>query len=1193
VNAKLYLKKIDIQGFKSFADKTEIEFQGDISAIVGPNGSGKSNISDSIRWVLGEQSVKSLRGIKMEDVIFSGTDNRRPLGFAEVTIVFDNKCGTLPIDYNEVAVTRRMFRSGESEYYINKNSCRLKDIRDLFTDTGIGKDGYSIIGQGKIDEILSNKSDGKRQIFEEAAGIVKYKNKKEEAQRRLGKTESNIVRINDLIVEIERQHNSLEKEAEKARTFKLHYSKLKDLEVNLLLKDIKKIQSQIIEINIEKENILRNIDELSSEKEEIEVQSNLLKSKLEDIEQEIESTRTIKFDTIQSHEKKKNETRVLMERKSYLVKDKNRISMEISSLEERVVEIDTYINKQNDEILDNQKKLIELKTNLNEINKENEEYNNTHNNEEMQLDDEKNRLMETYNTLVENKGNLKTIESFCNNVYDRIKKVNNQIECLKIEKKKLDDDSLERIHKVTNFKNSLRDERIIYEDLKKKINVNEKEVVTLNYNINNLQIEFNTLNSKYSILNNMEEDYDGYYKSVKSLLLDTKKNQDLSKGLIGVVADLFNLNERYERAINISLGSSIQNIVVENEQDAKKFINHLKEKKLGRATFLPIDVIKGKPLTLNSSDLKTYNILGLAKDLISYDMKFENLFLYLLGRTIIIENLDSAVKFTNKYKHVYKVVTIDGDLLSPGGSLTGGSLGKDSIGIINRKNKISKLHDEIVAIKNELEKLEIQKQDLDLIIVNLNSNLSNSELKIISIEDILRENNNELNILNKDVSRTNDNIQSGIDEKKNLITESQKLIKDKDELIKRIENMESIFDRMKTKISISSGSISEKKEIQNSLQNKLIDIKIQINSLENTINGMNNAIVRQSTEKDNILSSINQKYQLAENHNKDLNNIDTMLNDIESKLNNSELEENDISTKLTELVRNKDYIKKEYFSKITTLKILDKKITDIERNSNSQDLRLAKYEVRVENNVDRLKNEYEMVVEEANKFEKPIGNMSQVLDEVNNLKNNIRELGNVNPHAMEEFQKINERLEFTAKQHDDLLKAKEDLNEVIREMNKKMTLKFTESFDEINNNFSEIFRVLFNGGKAELFLEEGDILEANIDIKAQPPGKKLQSLSLLSGGEKSLTAIALLFAIQKTKPVPFCILDEIDAALDDANINRYIKYLQNMNNDTQYILITHRKLTMGIANILYGVTMEEEGISKIISVKLKNTEEAS
>jgi len=1185
----LRLKKVEIQGFKSFADKTIIEIKDGITAIVGPNGSGKSNISDAIRWVLGEQSVKNLRGNKMEDVIFAGTNKRKALGYSEVTITFDNKSGQIPIEYIEVEVTRRMFRSGESEYYLNKNSCRLKDIRELFMDTGIGKDGYSIIGQGRIDEILSNRPEDRRSIFEEAAGIVKYKTKKEEAERKLEKTEGNIIRIKDLVFELSNQLEVLEVQSHKANRFTELYNRLKELEINIFIRDIKKINTQIEEINREKAVLEEEIVQKNNERTIIEDKFNLLKVDIEDLELNIEVCRDSNLNFVNEIDRNKSQLAIIHEKEKFYNKDieriteeKNNLNTRLKDLEEMNVALEKELGSSKEEysnlLLEYNKKTFELEKSLEVLE-----------NMEQTIEQEKNNMIKIYNNASDKRSELNSIASFSENIEKRIfqlnKEISNMSDEIKLSASK-DKELSYRENELNNKTSTLKDE---IEELKKlEQDCNRRlDLVNKKINLNNMELQSKV--SSFKLLKNMEEGYEGYFKGVKSILKAAKKEARLNQGLIGIVADLIKVDERFERAIDVSLGSNIQNIVTKTEEDAKHIIEYLKHNKLGRITCLPLNIIKGNALNISSDDRDKFKILGLGHELMEFQFKYEDIFKFLLGRTIIIENIDYGIKFANKYNHTYRIVTLDGEVLNPGGSMTGGSHGDGGISLISRKSRIEKLDKEINLLNEEQNELEKERNSLLIHAKELRE-------KIIKLEELIK--NNQFSLINiknqnekyrEEVIRLEEAIQKSKKEIESLNLETSDYYAKRKDLTDLLLKLEEENLNKKEAIKILTADYNNEKSIKEEKAKAITDMKIHINSIHSNINNINEKLTKNLSEIEEISNQLREKDGLMAFNQ---NNIEEMINSraiLDKSINELIVNEKTTKNELEKLIAHKDKIMEGFYSEQERLREINKEITEIERLMNSHEVKLARITVQLENYHKKLVDDYELGFEEALSYEVDIKNIQEAIVEVRRLKGEIKELGTVNLSSIEEYKNLNTRLDFILDQQRDLTNAKESLKEVIKDMEQKMKSQFLLNFNEINKNFQEVFKILFDGGQADLILEDNEnILGSGIEIKAQPPGKKLQSLTLLSGGEKSLTAVALLFGILKLKPSPFCILDEIDAALDEANINRYTSYLKTICHDTQFVLITHRKTTMEIADVLYGVAMEEEGISKLISVKLKD-----
>lgn len=1183
------LKKVEIQGFKSFADKVEVVFKDGITAIVGPNGSGKSNISDAIRWVLGEQSVKTLRGSKMEDIIFAGTNKRKALGYTEVTITFDNKAGNIPVDYEEVAVTRRMFRSGESEYYLNKNSCRLRDIRELFMDTGVGKDGYSIVGQGRIDEILSNRPEDRRSIFEEAAGIVKYKTKKEEAEKKLEKTEENIVRIKDLVFELSGQSETLEEQAYKANCFSNLFNKLKELEVNIFLKDIKDANCKIEEINKEIIALKEKLNLKLSDKESIEEKFNFLKINTEKLDIKIEEYRNKEMNTVNEMDKNKNQITILQEKQSFYNRDLERIKNEKKDLMLRLVDLEetnfttektaTEYQEEHDKLLyDYNLKSIELEKRLKEL-KENEN----------RIESEKDNIIKIYNNLSDKRSELNSIIAFNDNIEKRTSQLNKEICEMTMER----DLNLQKHKELSDTEMKLMEELSILKEKFNKLkevemdNINVEDSLNKKINASNMELQGKV--SSLKLFRNMEEGYEGYYRGVKSILKASRKDPRIQKGLVGVVAELIKVDERFEKAIDTALGSNAQNIVTETEEDAKGIIEYLKSNKLGRITCLPLNVMKGNTLNFSTMEREQFKILGLASEIIEYDEKHNNIFKYLLGRTIIIENIDYGIKLANKYNYFHRIVTLDGEVLNPGGSMTGGSYASNSISIINRKNRIEKLEKEIqesqkiqsgllkekdIIInklkdnKSQINENEKLIKNLEYKIINTTNNKENQNLESLRLEESIKKSEKEITTLNLEV----DNYKMKKDELNNSLNV---LENDSMSLKEEIRNLTAIFN--------------EKKSSREEMNTVVTEIKIDLNKKDGEIKNLKEKLIKDILEMDNINIQLKEKGDFILSNKREVEKIAKTNKELVKVVEDLEIMRVNTNQELGHLIEKKKSLMENFYFEQENLKMINDEITDMGKLESSQEVKLARISVQLETYHKKLQDDYGLVYDEALRYETEIVNIQESIVESRRLKVQIKELGTVNLSSIEEHKKLKIRLNFILDQQNDLITAKEDLREVITDMETKMKKQFLISFKEINENFQEVFRILFDGGKADLILEnKEDVLNTGIEIKAQPPGKKLQSLSLLSGGEKSLTAVALLFSILKMKPAPFCVLDEIDAALDEANIGRYTNYLKTFCQDTQFIMITHRKTTMEMADVLYGVTMEEEGISKLISIELKD-----
>ncbi|WP_425448964.1 chromosome segregation protein SMC [Dethiothermospora halolimnae] len=1184
----MYLKRIEMQGFKSFADKIEVDFQDGITAVVGPNGSGKSNISDAIRWVLGEQSAKTLRGSKMEDIIFAGTQSRRPVGFAEVTLILDNKDGKLPVEYTEVSVTRRVFRSGESEYYMNKNSCRLKDIRELFMDTGVGKDGYSIIGQGKIDEILSGKSEDRRNLFEEAVGIVKHKSRKEDAKKKLEKTNDNLVRINDIITELEGQITPLEEQSKRAKKYQKLSEELKDLEINLFIREIDRLKEQVEHIESQKQLVEKQLKYNKEEKEKFQKKYNKIKEEIDNMDRKIDDITNKKYTTENYIEKNEGDLKLYNEKNNTLKKEIDRLEGEISNLNEKIIKIDEDSKEIKDHREELNSKIKILNNAVEEKNKKISDINREIESKERSIEDKKGDIIEILNKISDKRSKINSLNSFTENIDKRIYQIEKELnELNKNKEKNIKDinknkEDIESVNK--ELKQLLRDKS---NGVQNKREV-ENRFDSLSEEMSKLKGDIQGKISNYNLLKDMKEEYEGFYKSVKNTLKAVDRNPSLGKGVKGVVAELIQVDKKYEKAIEIALGSSLQNIVTETENDAKNIIEHLKKNKLGRVTFLPISSIKGR--SLNNYEKKIINTndkINVASNIINYDDTYNDIFKYLLGRVLIVDNLDMGVEVSKRCNHSLKIVTLDGDVINPGGSMTGGSYKSNRTSILSRERQIKELKKNINLLNNKLKSNEKDLISLKRDISDHSSSIENLESKINDYNVKLAKLENEQLQLSKEKEQINNSIGKYIKEEEQLKNENKDALKNIEKIKLELKKLEEENTSIQGNIDDTVKKFEKERNIRDEISNDISNIRVKLASSKQEMKSIINQAEMYDKDKNNLIGDIKLK---KENISKNKNNLIVIDKKIKELGNNKE----EFKVKLGEYKEILDKIKKDkktyletYNAEEIKLQNMNAKISDLERSMGTLDVKYARYNVQLDNYTNKLWDEYEMSYQMAIEHKRDIDSISKVQDKIRKIKSNIKSLGNINLDAIDEYERVEERFEFMSSQKDDLMEAKKSLNRVIKELEEKMQEQFIAGFKIIRSNFQEIFKKLFGGGKADVYLlDEENILTSGIQIVAQPPGKKLQNLSLLSGGEKALTAISLLFAILKTKPTPFCILDEIEAALDDANVYRYADYLKEFSNNTQFIVITHRKGTMEGADSLYGVTMEEQGVSRLISVKL-------
>ena len=1181
----MYLKRLELQGFKSFADKTILELMPGITTVIGPNGSGKSNISDAIRWVLGEQSMKSLRGTKSLDIIFAGTQNRKSLGFAEASLVFDNSDGALPIEYTEVTVTRKIYRSGETGYYINKVPCRLKDVLELFMDTGIGKDGYSIIGQGKIDEILSNKSEDRRHIFEEAAGIVKYRTRKQESEKKLEHTKLNLLRINDILAEIEGNLEPLQMQADKAKKYLNLREELKNIEIGLFVYNIEKYKQDLEKVVQDIEIMQSQCNDEEGRLERVKILKEELKSSIDEITETIENMSNIGFESQKQIEQLNSDINVAKTRIANNNENNDRYLKEIEEQNAKIQEL-------KDEIEQKEAKKDNLKQNKEKFEKELNE-------KQAELD----KLTEKLSSKeLEIEGYKHTVEENTDKKYELQSEINAQnINYQNFEKRQaqikqemqstiseLDgtrlnkEDIAKQFNEIENKKNKAQNS--LNEVAKQREEANQK-IKSFESNINILSSEMRIKESRLKFLIETEKEKEGYIKSVKSLLKDCENIKELGKGMNGVLANIIEVPDDLQTAIEMCLGASLQNIVTETETDAKRLVEHLRKNNLGRASFLPISSVRGKKLDKIKGNES--GVVGIASDLVKYNKKYEQIILNLLGRTVIVDNMDTAIKVAKQNGYTFRIVTTEGDLINPSGAITGGSVAKKTVNILGRGKEIEKLEKEIKNLKQKIEKLENDKQNYEESIegiLELSSNLekelqeidityATEKQKVISINENIEKLEKRLNRLKEEQANLEKQKEEAVSTKGDLQVEINKIVEQNEELSKIITEFAEL-------------NKDDQKYIDD-LNFDITNLKISVSSFDESEASIQEIQERINQELENAHTSIENKNVQIEQIKKDNEELEKSIQETLQKIEEVKESVNSSSSKIEELKKERAQKSEKLSKQEDEITAKFKVIEDLKGQLVKLDVKKTKIEEDINGIINKMWEEYELTPNNAEQYQKP-ENVALTQRRVNSLRTEIRELGSVNVDSIEEYKNLKDRYDFMSEQRLDLENTMSKLRKVISDMTQIMKEQFKEKFKVINKNFGEVFAELFGGGKAELTLEdEENILECGIEITVQPPGKKLQNMMLLSGGEKAFTAIALLFAILKINPAPFCVLDEIEAALDDVNVFRYADYLKKFTDHTQFLVITHRKGTMEVADTVYGVTMEESGISKLLSMKLK------
>ncbi len=1187
-------EKVEIYGFKSFADKSEIKFGNGITGIVGPNGCGKSNVADAIRWVLGEQSAKSLRGSSMQDVIFSGTQGRKSLSYCEVSLYFDNSNRMFNIDFNELIITRKLFRSGESEYYINKQPARLREIVDLLHECGIGKDGYNIIGQGKVEEIMSAKPEDRRNIFEEATGIAKFKARKNESERKLDRTHENLVRYIDILTEIENQLTPLERQAEKAKEFNALSAELKHHELNTYIAKVDGVESAKGKINVrikglDEESALRQSEYAKAEAEYDKIFSdiNLADNKLKNLNDELLEKRV-------SMEKSSGAKQLFEEKISYLSSQIERAKTSIEQNLELIAESKKKFSDNEVELIAKEKELASLQEKAEKLSKRLLSVS-----EKIVLGEElasanQKRIIESIESLSDIKMNKGAMSIERANLTDKANELT----------AKLDEYAVKR-EESFNVKEALDrsiDEldRSVY-DLKNQIEQKENQVRECNESVAKVENTIYTLNSvittlvtKDNFYRGLKDSYEGYAPAVKLLLNKAKENPELKKRIRGVVAELIKSEKKYDIALETALAAAAQNVVTQTPDEARYLIEYLKTNKYGRITFLPITSVKPREQSASvTSALNEKGALGVANKLVSYDKQYENVISNLLGNTLIVDTLENATNIANKYRFAFKMVTLDGDVFSTQGAMTGGSRRTDTVGLLSGDRKIEDNAEQLKLKRAEMEKIKAEKveyekaRDKALDELSMLNDLYNGKKQQILIE---REKQSvverSLSEIGQDMETTTDLLDTVKERLKKLDIDfevvtsgGKKLEEDKQSAAQNADKHQAEYDALKKErdsLAMESTElqvkVTELKGYISSVATENARLKNVITDAETTNAGLNKSNVN-AEEIIEELRREQEKVALTKAEQDYINNIRAQIDGIEND-----------KSELREKLNRNDEKKKQLSDAITLLS----------EKKHAEEIALAKIDSDLEYLQQSIWEDYQETYETAIKVREENYDATHGEAEINRLRRKRNSLGAINATAIDDFKILKERYEEMLSQKEDLEKAESDLKEAIGKIKSEMLTQFEEGFTKINENFQRIFKELFGGGRAMLemdYTDTEDRLEAGVEIIAEPPGKKLQKLSLLSGGEKALTAIAILFAILKLRPKPFCVLDEIEAALDEANVDRFARYLKKFSQETQFIVITHRKPTMELADALFGVTMQEKGVSKTVSVKLSDVSE--
>ncbi len=1180
----MHLKKLELYGFKSFADKVEIEFDKGITGVVGPNGSGKSNIGDAMRWVLGESSARSLRGAKMEDIIFNGAQKRNPLGWCEVTLIFDNGDGELPIEFSEVAISRRVYRNGEGEYLINRASCRRKDIVDLFRDTGIGREGYSIIGQGRIADMLSHKPEERRDVFHEAAGIMKYRSRRDEAQRRLDSTRSNIQRLSDIMEEMERQLGPLSRQSKNARKYIEISEKLKELEINCFLLDYEKLNSDLISAQQD----VAKVDELTHQEADANDNNTQKAQQLSDsIEEQERQVGKIRYeiDTLNERVNYYSGQQIAMkERLTYAQMEQNRLLEEIEIEENRVVELDKEAGELQQALDSKGQGGQQIKQDIDDIKSRISKIDEEIKTRQSDIDAKKTDMMSGLQMMADIGSSSGRLDAMIESYSARRQEIEQNLSAALRQKEINDDIGRELEEAVLNLSHSIESLQIKTDSHVQTRNELRLKRTELEENLQSKRDKARNIETRIQLIKNLMEDYEGFSHPVKFML----SNERSKKLMTGVVADIIDVPNEYINAVERALGGAMQHIVTESDHEAKELINILRQNRAGRATFLPISAIRGRYLKNHEQDLlDSPGCIGVAAELIGYDKKYEEIIYSLLGRTIVCEDIDTAVELAKSVKYSCRFVTLKGDLVNPGGSMSGGSRGARESSPIGRRSQLEELNKLYLSAKNNAQTAEKELEAINAKMQSQREQMDNDIAQLNEARIVFARENERLDKF-KTSNTENDEKISGLNE------QLEKIKQNIEDAKNEIESINSKTNDVKHKDTVSREEIAkaqahvnrqleDKDEMQNHLDN-LISLSAD-DEKERATASQRIAWLNQEVQR--IKELIEQKRAQHSKNEADSamqkDSLSTASQSVGDEKNQLERYNIQLKEKIAWIEKERESLK----SLQQLLSVSQKRQIELSEQKHACQMKIERSTLELERIQNRMWEFYELTYQGTLEYKNPDLDLSDSAEEIDKIRRQIKAMGTVNINAVRDYAELNERYTEHKTQHDDLIDAEDDLLKVINDLNIQMREKFLKEFEKLNEYFTQNFAALFGGGRAQLSLsDEEDVLNSGIIIEAQPPGKKLQMLSLLSGGEKALTAAAILFAMLKHRPSPFCLLDEIETALDDANLRHFTDFLKTYSKETQFVVITHRRPTMESCDVLYGVTMQEKGVSKMISVKI-------
>lgn len=1183
----MYLKSIEIHGFKSFANKIVFQFHNGITGIVGPNGSGKSNVADAVRWVLGEQRIKQLRGASMQDVIFSGTELRKPLGYAYVAITLDNSDHQLAIDYNEVTVARRIYRSGESEYLLNGTPCRLKDVNELFYDTGIGKEGYSIIGQGQIDKILSGKPEERRELFDEAAGIVKFKRRKLAAQKKLEDEQQNLVRVNDILSELEKQIGPLEKQSETAKIYLKKKEELKTLDVNMFLLENQRLQEQLKDAQEKYDIASEDLENTSKQYENIKEEYEKIEGQITLLDETIEKNRSALTDTSMLRGKLEGEINVLKEQihsarnnEEHLKQRREAVLNEIAAKNQDKEGILSDKGQIDEQVAEIEKKRDEAKAALTAVQSCIEELNN-------QIEGGKNAIIEALNARATIKSKLGRYDTMTEQVNIRKAELTSRILRMKSDEAQQEETLKALNDEFEKINEEIRTLNDAVESKEEKLTLLRETLADKDKKLRDTQVSYHQEKSRLEALSNLTERYEGYGGSVKKVM--ERKEQE--KGIVGVVADIIKVDKKYETAIETALGGNIQNIVTDDEETAKHMIGYLKQTKAGRATFLPLTSITHPQEFKNPESLKEKGVLGMADELVHVDEKYRNVAKAMLGRIVVVDQVDNAVRIARKFDYGIRMVTLEGELLVPGGAISGGAF-KNNSNLLGRRREMEEME---ASVKKYLKEVDTLLQEIEDTKAERNKlRLSLEEDKASLQKKFIEQNTARLNVI-KAKERKEEASESSLElknEEREIESQIQEIRLSKEEISRELQDSETLEKQTEGKIKECQVLLDEKRseESENLAGVNALEVEVEKMLQQQGFHQQN--VDRINTELERSKSELSEIEEGLLGNTRDIEQKENNIRQIEETIQASHTSQSDTEKQLREDITKKEELSAKQKNFFKDREALSEKMAGLDKEVYRLNAQREKLQDMTESQINYMWDEYEITLSDAAGMRnEELNDLPAMKRDISTLKDQIKKLGDVNVNAIEDYKNLMERYSFLKTQHDDLIEAEKTLEGIITELDTAMRKQFHEKFGEISREFDKVFKEMFGGGKGTLeLMEDEDILEAGIRIIAQPPGKKLQNMMQLSGGEKALTAIALLFAIQNLKPSPFCLLDEIEAALDESNVSRFAKYLHKLTRHTQFIVITHRRGTMEQVDRLYGITMQEKGVSTLVSVNLIDKE---